>query len=590
MAPSSATGAPPDDRQPEYVPPETLDGGAFRRLLAGAAQWLDRNATAVNELNVFPVPDGDTGTNMLLTIRAALDAASKVKGGHAQSAAQVMRAAAQGAVMGARGNSGVILSQIVSGLARSLGDATTCDGAALAHALMEGASTAYRAVTRPVEGTILTVARAAGESAASLLDRSSGNVALVEVFEHALSAARAAVERTPEQLPVLRQAGVVDAGGEGYRVILEGMALTYRGEALPEAPDTPVVQAEALGALALRDQRTADLSAIASEEWGYCTQFVIRGEALDLETVRRELQALADSALVVGDVSMIRVHGHTEDPGQLLSYAIRLGRLQRISIEDMDAQHDAWLRTQVGEREAEAGEGGEEDLRAPELRAPVEAVASIAVAPGSGLAAVFRDVGVGEVVPGGQTMNPSAQDLLEAARRTRARTVIVLPNNGNVIMTARQAASLSEEPKLLVVPTRTVPQGLAAQLAFDATADLQQVVAAMEEAAERVRTVEVTRATRTVVINGVSVHEGDALGLLDDTVVSSAATALEAAVKALEAAGASSAELITIYRGQDVTANAGESFAQALRERFPHAEVELLEGGQPHYDYVISVE
>ncbi len=560
-----------------------LDGNDFRRLLRSGTAWLERNAAAVDALNVFPVPDGDTGTNMLLTMRAALEGALKPKGG---GAAQVMKAASQGAVMGARGNSGVILSQIIAGIARGLGERTTCDGQSLAGALAEGAATAYRAVSRPVEGTILTVARAAGEGAVAAAGQvaAGAETSCLNVLDRAVAAAQDAVRRTPEQLPILRQAGVVDAGGEGYRVILEGMALALAGRDLPEMPaaSTPTAPDAARPPAAV-----GDAAPVPGEEWGYCTQFVIQGNRLDVLALRRELQEIAESALVVGDESLVRVHGHTEDPGQLLSYAVRHGRLERVSIEDMDAQHDAWLRSQV---EARAPDPGTEVFTAAPGAAMAQA--TVAVAPGAGLAAVFRSLGVGEVVPGGQTMNPSTNDILEAAGRTGASSVLVLPNNSRILLAAQQAAAVAAErgQQLLVVPTRTIPQGVAAQLAFDLAATPEANAGAMAEAAARVRTVEVTRATRSVTINEIAVVEGDYLALLDDVVVHAAADPLTSAMAALDQAGAERAEIITVYRGESPGEAEAQAYVRALRQRYPSAEIELVYGGQPHYDYSISVE
>ncbi|HEU5316906.1 MAG TPA: DAK2 domain-containing protein, partial [Chloroflexota bacterium] len=501
------------------IDPRVLTSGALQRLIRGATDWLDRNAGPVNQLNVFPVPDGDTGTNMLLTMRAAVDGAAKAR---SDSAGDVMRAIAQGAVMGARGNSGVILSQIIAGLARGMEGAAEVDGATLARSLMEGATTAYRAVTRPVEGTILTVAREAGEGAMDVVETHAAPTCS-QVLEAALRAASQAVDRTPEQLPILRQAGVVDAGGEGYRVVLEGMAFVLRGEPVPTGlSEGGPTHHHALAPAAVEHREAGqaiDASALRAEEWGYCTQFVIHGDALELERIRAELQDLAASALVVGDADFVRVHGHTEDPGQLLSYAVRFGRLQRISIEDMDAQHDAWLRDQVGEVAVVSAEDGADDGAASD--APAPEIATVAVSPGAGLTDVFKSLGATQVIAGGQTMNPSASDVLEAARRTRARSVLVLPNNGNVVMTAQQAARVAadEGMALVVVPTKTVPQGIAAQLAFDPTAGADANAAAMAAAVGGVRTVEVTRATRSVTLDGVEVCEGDFLGLVDDKVV-----------------------------------------------------------------------
>jgi dihydroxyacetone kinase-like predicted kinase len=318
---------------------------------------------------------------------------------------------------------------------------------------------------------------------------------------------------------------------------------------------------------------------------------VIRGDGLDVTALRDEFQALAESALVVGDESVVRVHGHTEDPGQLLTSATRHGRLQRISIEDMDAQHDEWLRTQVEAAEG-AAEAADTDS-APGANGSTAAatdVATVAVAPGSGFARVFRSLGVTQVVAGGQTMNPSANDLLAAARRTRARVVIVLPNNGNVVMTAQQAASVAEGQRLIVVPSKTVPQGIAAQLAFSAEGDPEAIAAAMTDALRGVRTVEITRATRAVTLDGVAVSEGDLLGLLDDRLVAAGDDVLAVARQAMDGANAAGAEIVAVYRGEGVGESEAEAFMAALRAAYPQAEFELVAGGQPHYDYIISVE
>ena len=578
---SVATAAPS-----EALDPAQLDAARLKRLLKGGTDWLERNAAAVNALNVFPVPDGDTGTNMLLTMRAAVEGGTK---NQATDTGPAMRAIAQGAVMGARGNSGVILSQIIAGIARGVEGTTTVDGAALARGLQEGAATAYRAVTRPVEGTILTVARAAGDGVLELL-RSHSAPSCATVLDAAIEAAQRAVERTPEQLPILRQAGVVDAGGEGYRVILEGMAMALRGEVFPDTPGAltqPVEQAQT--SLQPAIVFTSDSDALAAEEWGYCTQFVIKGESLDMLKIRDELQELAASALVVGDEELVRVHGHTEDPGQLLTYAVKFGRLERISIEDMDAQHDEWLRAQASDVEVLAPPTS---ATSTDSESPTIDLAVVAVSPGSGLSDVFKSLGTAEVIAGGQTMNPSAHDVIEAARRTRARAVLVLPNNGNVVMTAQQAAQVAEEHglRLFVVPTKTVPQGIAAQLAFNASATAEDNAKAMADASQSVRTVEITRATRSVTLDDVEVQSGDTLGLLDDKLVAAGPDTARIAHQALENAGAETAEVVTLYRGADVSQSDAETFADSVRSAFPNVSVELVDGGQPHYDYLISVE
>lgn len=578
-----------DDHDGDHdVERSRIDGATVRHMLELATTWLERHVSVLNALNVFPVPDGDTGTNMHLTMRAAVEAVRRLAD---EGAGAVVRAAAQGAVLGARGNSGVILSQIVAGLSRGVGDTRSISSTEFARALAEGASNAYRAVTRPVEGTILTVARAAGDAAIECVAQARESVSTV--MGAAMAGAHRAVQATPLQLPILKQAGVVDAGGEGYRLILEGMGFALRGEALPAAGETslpvPVVQMLADdGTISPEDDPLAG-------EWGYCTQFVIvahDGADLSVETVRDDLQVLAESTMVVGGDGFVRIHGHTEDPGSLLSRAVQYGRVQRISIEDMDAQAERW-RMAAG-RVFDRSEGQVAGETA-DLDAPLADVAIIAIAPGDGFASVFRGLGASEVVLGGQTMNPSAQEILDAARRAHARTVIVLPNNGNVVLTAKQASSVAAETlgtdrRILVVGSRTVPQGIGAMMAMTFGAEPEAIVSAMTGALKSVRTVEVTRATRDVLLNGVDVRVGDVLGLVDDDVVAAGSDIDDVATRSLELAGAQTAELLTIYRGAGVTDPDALRFAAAVQSRFPGLAVESMTGGQPHYDFIISVE
>lgn len=602
-APIASAPAAPEEQAALRIPLGSghIGGPELVRLLESATASLEENVAAVDALNVFPVPDGDTGTNMLLTMRSALDGAAKAK---SQDAGEVMRAIARGAVMGARGNSGVILSQIIAGYARGLEGTTTLDAGHLAQALVEGATTAYRAVTRPVEGTILTVARAAGEGAVASID-SNADSTPAQVLEAALVAAAAALARTPEQLPILKQAGVVDAGGEGYRIILQGMLNVFRDEPFSPEAATPILSVQpspSQGADGDRQQTIEHLpqialDAIPEEEWGYCTQFVIQGMGLDLAQLRQELQDIAASALVVGDEELVRVHGHTEDPGQLLSYAVKYGRLQRIYIEDMDAQHDEWLRTQVAEGQRAALDTASGGSASPAEEAPqveLTDMATVAIAPGSGISDVLKSLGAAQIVAGGQTMNPSASDIVAAARRAAARTVVVLPNNGNVVMTAQQASRLCEEHdepfRLVVVPSRTVPQGIAAQVAFAPEMGVEENIAAMTAACASVRTVEITRATRSVTLDSVEVKAGDTLGLLDDHLVTSGLDTVQTALETLAQAGAADAEIITLYQGAGLPNADVDVVVNAIRHAYPGVEVEVVLGGQPHYDFIISVE
>lgn len=568
-----------------------LDGAAVRRMFEHAAQWLEQHVGAVNALNVFPVPDGDTGTNMHLTMRAAVEAARRAAD---EGAGAVIRAAANGAVLGARGNSGVILSQIVAGLARGFGDAKTVTPDELAKALAEGSAAAYHAVTRPVEGTILSVARAAGEAATAAVGHARASVQ--HVMTAALEAARVAVRDTPLHLPILRQAGVVDAGGEGYRLILEGMAFAIRGEILPRIasvltlPTTAPVTVEAA-------EVAPEVDPLAGE-WGYCTQFLVvaaDGKPLSLDAVRDSMHEVSDTTIVVGGEGFVRVHGHTEDPGAFLTRAVQFGRVHRISIEDMDAQAERW-RTESSDGRSSAQAAPAAPADASPAAPPVD-LAFLAVAPGDGFARVFRDLGVVAIVAGGQTMNPSAQEILDAAREANARVTIVLPNNGNVVMTARQAGAvasqvLGDDRQIIVVPSRTVAQGIAAMMAagLEAVGEPSATAAQMEAALSTVRTVEVTTATRDVDLDGVRVQMGDLLGLVDDVVVTAGTELGSVARGAIDHAGGASAELLTVYRGADVSEADGQAFGDSMAEVYPRATVEVVHGGQPHYDFIISVE
>lgn len=528
-----------------------LSGLELREMIETATVWLERNAEAVNAINVFPVPDGDTGINMALTMRATVDAAAG-----AETIGQVTRAMARGALMGARGNSGVILSQFIRGLAGTLDLCSAVGGAELAGALSSGAATAYQAVTTPVEGTILTVMREAGRGARDA-------AAVHEDVEPVLAAARAAAHdalaRTPDLLPVLREAGVVDSGGYGFTVLLDGAHKFLLGETLPEAmEDAGAIDSEWL-AVAAHDEGHGD-------GYGYCTEFVVSGAEIAVETLRSRMQAAGSSVLVVGESTLARVHIHTDDPGRALSIGAEMGRLSKVKVDDMEAQ---------AERLAAS---------AP----PTGPLSVVAVASGRGLIETLREVGAERIVTGGQTMNPSAEELLRAINATSGETVIVLPNNKNIIWTAEQAAALASKPAF-VAPTRSVPQGIAAILAVNPEAPAEDVLTAMRAAAGSVRTIEVTRAARGVTIGGVAVEPNQPIALIDDELTHAAATPDGAALAALDATCKDGA-LVVVYSGHDMPQDAADALAARVRERFPTAEVESRAGGQPFYDYVISVE
>jgi len=536
-------------------------GAELRAALLAATDWLEHHAASVNALNVFPVPDGDTGTNMALTMRGAVkDLADEAT--IANSAGDTAARIEYGALMGARGNSGVILSQLLRGFSRSLQGQVDFDGVMLAEAFTAAAALAYRAVIKPVEGTILTVAR---EAAARAVEAAREQNDLAYVVGETLAAARASLERTPDLLDLLRQAGVVDAGGMGLVVLLEGIHRYLTGE---------VGEPAAWATMAAPAFDLAAVHAHHPDDYGYCTNFMIAGETLPYEAIRSHLAATGQSVVVVGDERLIKVHLHTLDPGGALSYAVQFGALTQIKIDNMDEQKAAFAAQRP-------------TVPVAEVEAPP--IALLAVAAGDGFARILTSLGVGRVISGGQTMNPSAADILSAIEAMPQAEAIVLPNNGNIVMAARQAAELTAK-RVEVVPSKSLPQGLAALLVFDAGASLADNAAQMTEALAGVRTGELTRAVRTVAIDGVQVRAGETIALLDDRLIVSTTDPDEALLRLLAAMGAAEAELITIYYGQGIDQGQRAHLQSLLAQRYPRQTLELLDGGQPHYDFILSVE
>ncbi len=547
---------------------EACDGPTLRAALAAATAWLEQNAERINALNVFPVPDGDTGSNMWLTMQSAVAEANRVA--PEATAGAVARAASHGALMGARGNSGVILSQILRGVARALDDRPTFGAAELAAALTEGAATAYKGVIRPVEGTILTVAREAAESASQA---ARDGADLLQTLAHAVQAAKESLARTPTLLPVLAEAGVVDAGGQGYLAVLEGLWRHFRGEEQTETATAP---------------SATDKPVVAEATYGYCTEFIVRGENVDEEELRRAIASMGDSVLVVGEPGLIRVHVHTFDPGAVLSFALRHGTLHKIKIDNMQEQHREYLLGRPPEA-APTQQTKAEPAHDESAGRQQRDVALVAVASGNGLTEVFRSLGATIVVHGGQTMNPSTGELLQAVESAPAQAVVLLPNNANIVSTAQQVLPLSTK-RLVVVPTQTLPQGVAALMAFNYEADLEANAEAMERAAEQVRTIEVTRAIRAARVDGLQVREGDAIALVDGRLVSTGAELDGVVFAALAAGGIEQAELVTIYFGEGSSRQEADSLATRIEEQWPGRTVEVVDGGQPHYPYIISLE
>ncbi|MFQ5944747.1 MAG: DAK2 domain-containing protein [Anaerolineae bacterium] len=547
----------------ERVPIELCDGPELVRMLSVSTAWLEHHHAPINALNVFPVPDGDTGTNMLLTMQAALQ---EVGAAPEQPVGEIAGAMAQGALMGARGNSGVILSQVFRGMAVGLHEVQAMGPQELARALVQGSETAYQGVIEPVEGTMLTVARHAGNAAR---DAAANGARLVEVLETTVLAARESVALTPTLLDVLREAGVVDAGGQGLYVILDGFLRHARGEPLEAVELQQVEPAEHLEA-----------PSDGQMEWGYCTEFIIQGQDLGYADLREAIASMGDSALVVGDETLIKVHVHTFEPGEVLSFAAQRGVLHKIKIDNMEDQHH---RYRLGGQEAQ------EDIPTAKASADPETVSPLVVAPGAGMARVFESLGAAAVVPGGQTMNPSTEEILAAIEAVPGRRVVVLPNNANVIMAAEQAAQASEK-QVVVVPTRTLPQGVGALLAIDLQASPEDSAKTMAEAAASVRTLEVTRAVRDAEFDQVRVRKGQYLVLLDEAPVAAGRSLQKVIRQALDSMPADEGELITIYFGADASLKEAESLAARIRRWYPQQEVEIVEGSQPHYPYILSLD
>ncbi|HSS60005.1 MAG TPA: DAK2 domain-containing protein [Candidatus Limnocylindrales bacterium] len=544
-----------------------MDGQVFKRALLGSLSWLASNHEEVNRLNVFPVPDGDTGTNMLLTLQSAVE---DVKESNAAEVSKIAKLASHGSLMGARGNSGVILSQIFRGFARAVEGKSSLTPAELAAAFEEAANAAYRAVNKPTEGTILTVAREAGRAAATAA--TSPDASIPRVIAAAAAGARTAVLKTPSQLQILRDAGVVDAGGYGLQLILEGMLKT-------------VEESEPLAALAVTSRPISPASqvslALPEGGWGYCTEFLIEGTNLDPDLIRGRIESLGNSVLVVGEPELVKVHVHTDDPTSVINVAGGYGKLTRLTVGDMSTQHRRILQREGTLENAGAATG----VRPPRPNG----VGLVAVVAGRGLVEIFRGLGVDAIIEGGQTMNPSTQDMLTAIESVPYDEVILLPDNGNVVAAAKQVIGLTKK-KVHVVETHSVPQGVSAVVAFRPERPADENVRAMKAEAERVMTIEVTHAVRDTRSNGLRVKKGDVIGLINDRLEFAGADYAEVVNKALGKLGPDSYELVTVYRGEQASDAELSRLESAIRSSYPGLEVEVQQGGQQHYPFILSVE
>lgn len=553
---------------------DRISGGAFKDMVAFGAACIAQQKQAINDLNVFPVPDGDTGTNMSLTIQTAVAELRKVQPATVDEAAKVT---ASGLLRGARGNSGVILSLLFRGMSKVFKGLTEADGAQLASAMQEGVSTAYGAVMKPAEGTVLTVSRLAAQRA---LEAAGERNDAAYVLEEAIKTGYTTLAETIEMNPVLKKAGVVDAGGKGYLIILEGMLRSLRGEAVPEVEETA--------------EEKADFAAIGDEDitFAFDTVFIVRKTSdKPLDGLRAYLGSIGDSLVIGEDDESFKVHVHTDTPGDALNEAQKYGTLELAKIENM--------RTQAADLAAGKKAQSTDDLDAIEeelensacaVAAPERRYGFLAVCAGDGLAEVFRDLGVDRIVSGGQTMNPSTDDILREVNRTPSEVVFVLPNNKNIIMAAQQCVGLSEK-EVIVVPTATVPQGISAMMAVDPeNNDPQSILSAMTAAAEHVTTAQITYAARNSDFDGFAINEGDYLALCDGKLLGTNRSLDALLEKLAQVAADKDAEFITVYAGEGVDEAQAQQASAIFQSRCPGAEITALPGGQPVYYYIVAIE
>ena len=541
---------------------QIVGGADLRRMIISAAAAIENNKQGLNELNVFPVPDGDTGTNMSMTINAAASDLRKAEDPDLGNAAKI---AASAMLRGARGNSGVILSLLFRGISKKLKGCDHCDGVLWAAALQEGVDAAYKAVMKPAEGTILTVARLA---AAKAQDAAKENNFIEFVQTTAIEEARIALANTVNQNPVLKKAGVVDAGGKGWLIALEAMLSSLQGE--------DVVAESAGDGAAVKE--AADFSDFNTEDitFTYCTEFIIdRENDKDPEALRAFLSQLGDSLVLVDDDEIIKVHVHTNDPGKALSEAVTYGSFVTVKIENMRLQHTEKVMT--------------ENEKEPKIAAPEKALGVVSVCAGAGLADVFLNLGVDQIISGGQTMNPSTQDILEAVNKVPAETVYVLPNNKNIIMAAEQVDALTPK-NVVVIPSKTVPQGVTAMLGFNPEGSVEENTEALTQALDTVDTMQITYAARNSDFDGYDIHEGDYLALYGSQLFGTSRD-IKVLLKSLaEKVRDDGKEYVTIYYGEDVKEKHAQKAADIFADICPNADVNLLSGGQPVYYYLISAE
>jgi uncharacterized protein len=554
-----------------------LDGKRFAEMVIQGANHLAANAKMVDALNVFPVPDGDTGTNMNLSMTSG---AKEVRNNVQEHIGKVGVSLSKGLLMGARGNSGVILSQLFRGFSKAVESKAEISAKDFAQALDAGVETAYKAVMKPVEGTILTVAKDSAKKGVQAAQKSND---IIMIMEEVVKEAKASLKRTPDLLPVLKEVGVVDSGGQGLVFVYEGFLAVLKGEKLPESPITPsmneMVNAEHHKSVQSH-MNTADI------EFGYCTEFMVRFEAdkvtkhpFDEGNFRNDLSKLGDSLLVIADEDVVKVHIHSEQPGEVLTYGQKYGNLINMKIENMRQQHS----NIVGESHTAI------DSELPKAPKELQEYGIVTVSMGSGIAELFKSIGAHAVIEGGQTMNPSTEDIVKAVKEVNAKKVFILPNNKNIIMAAQQAADVSEE-EIYVIPSKTVPQGLSALLAFNPSTDVKANESAMMDALQHVKTGQITFAVRDTQIDGLEIEKDDFMGISEGKIVIKNKDKENAAKDLLSQMLDEDSEILTIIYGEDVTEEEVSSLTQFVEENFADVEIEVHNGGQPLYSFIFSIE
>ena len=551
---------------------KTIDAKVLSRMFLAGAKNLEAKKEWINELNVFPVPDGDTGTNMTMTIMSAAAAVTALEDPDMETLA---KAISSGSLRGARGNSGVILSQLLRGFTKSVRKSKELDAIAIAAAMERAVETAYKAVMKPKEGTILTVAKEAALKAAEIAPEAEE---LQPYFEEIFAHAEATLAKTPEMLPVLKEAGVVDSGGQGLLEVLRGAMDGFLGK---EVDYTDFQKSSGPAVTKISPQAEADI------KFGYCTEFIILlDKPMPLEeehSFKEFLTSIGDSIVLVADDEIVKVHVHTNHPGQAIERALTYGALSRMKIDNMREEHQEKL---IKDAEKLARQQAEEEKAA----VPAKETGFIAVSAGNGLTDIFKELGTDYLIEGGQTMNPSTEDMLNAIERVNAKTIYIFPNNKNIILAANQARDLTEDKKIIVIPTKTVPQGITAMISFVPEKSPEENEAEMLDAISKVRTGQITYAVRDTRIEDNEIHEGDIMGIGDNGILAVGSNKQEVAEATVKAMMSDDAEVISIYYGADTSEKAAEALGSALEEAYPDCEVEINRGGQPIYYYIISVE